>query len=125
MAGHAVLLVEDDEAFASFLKRKLEKAGEEVEFAKNADQGVIRAAQEKFDAVVTDLQLPGRAGLELLGGLRVVTELRRLAPDLPIIVITAFHTTDAAIEATKLGAFDYLIKPTRLESELSRFASEL
>jgi DNA-binding NtrC family response regulator len=125
MERHSILLVEDNESFAGFLKSKLEHAGHEVESVKNADQGVIRATERKFDAVVTDLQLPGRVGLELMGGLRLVTDLRRLVPNLPIIVMTAFHSTDAAIEATKLGAFDYLIKPTPVESELLRFVSEL
>src|SRR5690242_19283181 len=98
MERHSILLVEDNESFAGFLKSKLEHAGQEVESVKNADQGVIRATERKFDAVVTDLQLPGRVGLELMGGLRLVTDLRRLVPNLPIIVMTAFHSTDAAIE---------------------------
>src|SRR6266704_156270 len=111
MNSYAILLVEDERAFALGLKRELEAAGSKVECVQSADQGLIRAKEGTFDAVVTDLHLPGRLGLEPFSGLRLVTEVQRVAPRLPVILMTAFHTADAAIEAIKLGAYDYVTKP--------------
>jgi DNA-binding NtrC family response regulator len=64
-----------------------------------------RACNEKFDIVITDMKLPG------LNGLDIVRELHIARPRLPIILITAHGTTETAIEATKSGAYDYLVKP--------------
>jgi len=73
--------------------------------AERGDQGLAKAKEQPFDAVITDLKMPGLSGLEL------VEQLHATKPRLPIIVVTAFGTTETAIEATKLGAYDYLLKP--------------
>ncbi|MCL5097686.1 MAG: sigma 54-interacting transcriptional regulator, partial [Candidatus Omnitrophica bacterium] len=72
---------------------------------RTVDEGLARASGESFNVVITDLRLPGLNGLEL------VRQLHIAQPRLPIILITAFGTTDTAIEAMKWGAFDYLLKP--------------
>ena len=72
---------------------------------KRGDDGLARAANDPFNVVVTDLKLPGLNGLDL------VRQLHAARPRLPIILITAFGTTQTAIEATKFGAYDYLLKP--------------
>jgi len=64
-----------------------------------------RATRDAFNVVVTDLKLPGLNGLDL------VRQLHAARPRLPLILITAFGTTQTAIEATKFGAYDYLLKP--------------
>ena len=69
------------------------------------DEGLARAVKETFNVVLTDLRLPGLNGLDLVG------RLHAAQPRLPIILITAFGTTETAIEATKFGAYDYLLKP--------------
>src|ERR1043166_5487339 len=100
-----VLLVEDDESLAASLQSALEVTGFAVHTAAAADQGVATARKSNFDVVVTDLQMPGSSGLE------VVEKLHADQPHLPVIVMTAHHTAEAAIAATKLGAFEYLLKP--------------
>jgi len=69
------------------------------------DDGLLQAKQGAFALVITDLNLPGLSGLDLVG------ELHDARPRLPIILITAFGTTATAIEASRLGAFGYLLKP--------------
>ncbi len=72
---------------------------------KRGDEGLARAIEDSFNVVITDLRLPGLNGLEL------VRQLHAAQPRLPIILMTAFGTTETAIEAMKFGAYDYLLKP--------------
>ena len=76
-----------------------------VAVAERGDTGLAQAKEQLFDVVITDLKMPGLSGLEL------VEQLHAAKPKLPILLMTAFGTTETAIEATKLGAYDYLLKP--------------
>ncbi len=100
-----ILLIEDDPAIVMTLRRVLSEEGHEVQVEKRGDTGLAKGRQDGFDVVITDMKLPG------LGGLEVVRELHNVKPRLPIILMTAHGTTESAIEATKSGAFDYLLKP--------------
>jgi nitrogen regulation protein NR(I) len=100
-----ILLIEDDSSVVEGLKKELHAEGYDVVVAERGDLGFTRAKEELFDVVITDLEMPGLNGLEL------VERLHTSKPKLPIIVMTAFSTTETAIEATKLGAYDYLLKP--------------
>jgi len=86
--------------------------GYEVAVETRGDTGMARAARDPFNVVVTDLKMPG------LGGLELVKQLHAARPRLPIILITAFGTTQTAIEATKFGAYDYLLKPFDIQQLL-------
>ena len=107
-----ILLVEDDASAAKALQEVLGGEGYEVTLATRGDQGLILARDNPHDAVITDLRLPGMDGLEL------IRQLHRLRPRLPLILMTAHGTTETAIEATKLGAYDYLLKPFEMEELL-------
>ena len=100
-----ILLVDDDPGIVDTLSRVLTDEGYEVAVENRGDAGFTRAASESFNTVITDLKMPGLSGLEL------VRQLHAARPRLPIILITAFGTTQTAIEATKFGAYDYLLKP--------------
>ncbi|HZM04405.1 MAG TPA: sigma-54 dependent transcriptional regulator [Candidatus Saccharimonadales bacterium] len=100
-----ILLIEDDPGITDTLQRVLTGEGHEVTIEKRGDDGLALAVKDLFNVVITDLRLPGLSGLEL------IRELHTARPRLPIILITAFGTTDTAIEATKFGAYDYLLKP--------------
>jgi nitrogen regulation protein NR(I) len=100
-----ILLIEDDSGIQDTLQRVLSEEGHEVSVEQRGDAGLERAARDSFNVVVTDLKLPGLNGLEL------VRRLHATKPRLPIILITAFGSTETAIEATKAGAYDYLLKP--------------
>jgi nitrogen regulation protein NR(I) len=100
-----ILLIEDDSGISLALKKELEAEGYDVHLAARGDEGLAVALQQPCDVVITDLKMPGLSGLQL------VERLHAAKPKLPIIMITAFGTTETAIEATKLGAYDYLLKP--------------
>jgi nitrogen regulation protein NR(I) len=100
-----VLLIEDDPGIRDTLRRVLADEGHLVAVESRGDEGLARAARDPFNVVITDLRLPGLSGLEL------VRKLHAVLPRLPIILITAYGTTESAIEATKHGAYDYVLKP--------------
>src|ERR1051325_4032004 len=100
-----ILLIEDDAGIVGGLKKELHVEGYEIAVAERGDKGLAQAKEQAFDVVITDLKMPGLSGLEL------VEQLHATKPRLPIILMTAFGTTETAIEATKLGAYDYLLKP--------------
>jgi DNA-binding NtrC family response regulator len=104
-AAARILLIEDDSGITDTLQRVLAAEGHEVAIEKRGDGGLARAIKDSFNLVITDLKLPGLNGLEL------VRQLHTAKPRLPIILVTAFGTTETAIEAMKVGAYDYLLKP--------------
>jgi nitrogen regulation protein NR(I) len=103
-AGH-ILLIEDDASLALNLRDVLNEDRFEVTLCNRGDDGLKLAGREDYDAVLTDLRLPG------LGGLDLVRQLHTAQPRLPVVLMTAHGGVDMAIEATKLGAYDYLQKP--------------
>src|SRR5664280_1881925 len=100
-----ILLIEDNPGITAALKKELQAEGYQVITAARGDEGLARAKEHPCDVVLTDLKMPGLSGLDL------VAQLHAAKPKLPIIMMTAFGTTETAIEATKLGAYDYLLKP--------------
>jgi nitrogen regulation protein NR(I) len=100
-----VLLIEDDAAIVMTLRRVLAEEGYSVLVETRGDTGLARARHEQFDVLITDMKLPGLNGLDL------IRELHAAKPRLPLILMTAHGTTETAIEATKSGAYDYLLKP--------------
>ncbi len=104
-----ILLVEDDAGLSDSLYLVLTAEGNHVVLAQRGDLGLARASADNFDVVITDLKLPGLSGLEL------VRQLHAVKPRLPIILMTAHGTAETAIEATKFGAYDYLLKPFEME----------
>ncbi len=100
-----VLLIEDDTALAANLRAVLEDEGFRVTVCARGDEGARLALDGDYDVVLTDLRLPGTGGMELLG------QLHDALPRLPVVLMTAHGTIETAIEATKVGAYDYLQKP--------------
>src|SRR5215475_12276753 len=107
-----LLLIEDDSAVADGLQRVLGRNGYEVTVLLRGDEGLNQAGRDHFDVVLSDFKLPGLSGLEL------VAQLHAAKPLLPVIVMTAHGSTETAIEATKLGAYDYMLKPFEVEELL-------
>jgi two-component system NtrC family response regulator len=108
-ATHHVLVVDDEESQRTVLGGFLRKRGLQVSTAGSVDEAMRIAGQGVLDLVLTDLRMPGKTGLDLLD------ELRRLVPDVPLIVMTAFGTVANAVDAMKRGAADYLTKPINLD----------
>ncbi|HZM04350.1 MAG TPA: sigma-54 dependent transcriptional regulator [Candidatus Saccharimonadales bacterium] len=111
-----ILLIEDDLSAAAALERVLRDEDYSVQTIARGDAGLAEARDKNFDLVISDFKLPG------LNGLEVVRQVHALKPRLPIILMTAHGTTEIAIEATKLGAYDYLLKPFEMEELLDLVA---
>jgi putative nucleotidyltransferase with HDIG domain len=104
-----LLVVEDDTMVRDFCRRVLRMHGYLVMTAENGRKALNLLAEERFDLVLTDLQMPEVPGLQLL------EHMRHNYPDTDAIVFTAYATVDTARDALRLGAFDYLTKPVSVE----------
>ncbi|MGK0190464.1 MAG: DNA-binding NtrC family response regulator [Verrucomicrobiales bacterium] len=100
-----ILLVEDDDLLAEAIQDALEANDYAVTHAEDGDFALDLVEEQSFDLVLTDFRMGVMSGLELL------EKIKEVKPKLPVIMMTAHGTTDLAIEATKMGAFDYIIKP--------------
>ncbi|MDT8298012.1 MAG: sigma-54 dependent transcriptional regulator, partial [Spirochaetaceae bacterium] len=104
-----LLLVDDDKTALSLMRELLEGRGYEVDSVSGVDQAENSLEANAYRAVVTDLKMPGRSGLEL------VDTCRREYPETPVIMITGHGTIRNAVEALKAGAFEYLSKPIQMD----------
>jgi len=113
-----VLVVEDDVDTAQFVRTVLERrGGMSVSLVHEAMSALAAVAVESFDAVVTDIQMPGMSGLDLL------VELRSRAPGVPVVVTTAFASVDYAVEALRRDADEFLVKPVPAAVLVDRVSS--
>jgi len=100
-----ILVVEDSQRIAAFLRKGLSEEGYSVEVAADGDTAYEMATGQEFDAAVIDVMLPGRGGLDL------VRDLRDAGKSMPILLLTARDRVDDKIEGLDSGADDYLTKP--------------
>jgi len=100
-----ILVVDDKEGMRDFFEIFLTKEGYQVHAAARGEEALELAKGNRFDLVISDIKMPGMDGIELLKG------LRELDPQIPVIMITAYPTIESSIEAMRLGAYDYIIKP--------------
>ncbi len=100
-----ILFIDDDAGGRQMAVYNLRKAGYQVDEAENGRQGLERFRPESHDLVVTDVRMPEPSGID------VTRTLKERAPDVPVVVITAFADVDTAVAAMKAGALDFVIKP--------------
>ncbi len=112
-----ILIVDDDEGLVHFLDRFFVKQGYGVHVCNSGQSALDAMANEHFDLILLDYKMPG------LNGLDTLREVRRSQIKTPVIIMTAYGTTDTAIETMKLGAYDYLLKPFDRD-ELQRIAAD-
>jgi len=105
MNSGRILIVEDDHDLRRVTEALLQKCGYETSGAANASEAKAILEKQAFDLVITDLNLPGMSGLELLNSIR--TEY----PETSVVIITAYGTIETAVAAIKAGAYDYISKP--------------
>ena len=103
-----VLVIDDEQSIRYSLEVGLQTDDWRIHTASSGRQGLSLIPELNLDAVILDIRLPDLSGLE------VFANIRKIDPKLPVILITAFSTTETAIEAMKRGAFDYLLKPVDL-----------
>jgi putative nucleotidyltransferase with HDIG domain len=114
-----VLIVDDEEAIRSVIYRKLETEGYECVVESDGTEALETASSQHFDLVLTDVKMPGISGIEVLS--KVMDD----HPDTAVIMITAVANTQTAVEAMKMGAHDYVIKPFDLDDLSVRVARAL
>jgi two-component system response regulator PilR (NtrC family) len=115
----AILVVDDEEVMRDVLQSLLQPAGYTVTLAENAEQALELVRKKAFGAAIVDVMLPDMSGIELLD------ELKKLDPELVVLMITAFASVETAITAMKKGAFDYVTKPFKHEEVLHILANGL
>ncbi len=104
-----VLVVDDERAMREFLGVLLEKQGHTVIAASDGEQALRFVAQQAPDLIISDLRMPKLDGIGLLAG------IRQQHPHLPVVLITAYASSESTIEAMRLGADDYITKPFRID----------
>ncbi|HEV2749651.1 MAG TPA: sigma-54 dependent transcriptional regulator [Gemmatimonadales bacterium] len=109
MNGSTVLIVDDEQTLARSAKAFLVDHGYEAEVAGSGEQALELLERLQPDVVFADVRLPGMSGIDLL------KRIREFDPVLPVIMLTAYGSIEGAVEAVKLGAFDYVKKPVDLE----------
>jgi two-component system response regulator PhoP len=109
-----VLLVEDDQSLSRSLRTQLERAGYTVQSAEDGREGLYFATEFSVDVAIVDLGLPGMSGVDVIRGIRAKGK------DYPILVLTARDRWQDKVEALKLGADDYVVKPFHVEELLAR-----
>lgn len=114
MKGAKILLVDDEEVFAGNMARLLATRGYQVTTAYSGDDA-IRALQEQLvDVIVLDLKMPG------MDGLTTLREIQKLDLFTQTLMLTGHGSIDSALEAMKLGAYDYLTKPCEIDELVSK-----
>jgi len=113
-----VLVVDDEVDFLETLVNRLKKRKFEAEGVSSGEEALERLKGKHFDVVVLDIKMPG--GLD---GIETLREIRRIAPLAEVILLTGHASLETSIEGMKLGAFDYLLKPVRLEELMPKLAA--
>ncbi len=104
MSGN-ILIIDNEKRMCGVLKAALELDQHIVETAFDGDAGIQKFNKGEFDIVITDLKMPGKDGIAVLD------EVKKIAPETEVILMTAYATAQTAVEAMRKGAYDYLIKP--------------
>jgi len=104
-----ILVVDDEKGMREFLSIMLEKEGHEAVTAKDGVEAIGLLDDDIFDLVITDVKMPGKGGVEVLKA------VKEKSPDTVVLMITAYATTETAVEAMKEGAYDYIMKPFKVD----------
>jgi len=121
MSIQRVLVVDDDSLSREFLVEATGALGMDVKSAASGQEALTRISEQNYDLVLSDMRMPGMDGLQLLAA------LREQRPELPVVMVTAHGSIETAVEAIRLGAADFLLKPCTpdtLEMVLRRVADK-
>ncbi len=110
---HRILLVDDDLEFRKALSKMFEKSGYDVETTCDGQQALDALSEAVFDLIISDLRMPN------LGGVELMSEIRRRGLDTPIVFLTAFGEVESYMDLMNLGAFEYVNKPIKSQEILA------
>jgi DNA-binding NtrC family response regulator len=118
-ARGTILIVDDEQSIREILHRKLQSHGYDCVIAVDGKEALWKAFMQDFDLVLMDIKMPGMSGLEVLP--KLVTD----HPDISVVMLTAVSDIQTAVEAMKLGAYDYLTKPFNMDDLIMKVARAL
>ncbi|MFQ5459025.1 MAG: sigma-54-dependent transcriptional regulator, partial [Myxococcota bacterium] len=104
-----ILVVDDELSMREFLEIMLKKAGYDVESVADPEQALMHVENDTYDLVITDVLMPKMNGLDLL------RKIKEVSPEVVVLMMTAFATTETAVQAMKEGAYDYITKPFKVD----------
>ena len=108
-----VWIVDDDKSIRWVLEKALQKTDVEIQSFSNPDDVLKKLQHEEPDVIISDIRMPGMDGISLLG------QIKQLAPNIPVIIMTAYSDLDRAVSAFQGGAFEYLSKPFDVDEVVS------
>ena len=114
MAKIKILLVDDEEDFVKTISQRMQRRGQESDIALNGEQALSRIEQEVPDVVLLDLKMPGIDGMEVL------RRIKKAYPEVQVIIMTGHGSEKIETEARTLGAFEYLQKPTKIDTIMNK-----
>ena len=109
-----ILLVDDEKEFVETLAERLRTRGFHVTEAFNGDEALEKLKEFNFDVTILDVLMPGMSGIEALG------EIKKLKPLTEVLMLTGHGTIESAIEGMKMGAYDFLLKPCKMDVLLEK-----
>jgi len=114
MIGSKILLVDDEVVFTNNMSKLLTNRGYRVKAVNSGDAAIGALEEERFDVVVLDLKMPGMDGISTL------KEIKKLGLFTETLILTGHGSIDTALEAIKLGAYDYLTKPCEIDELVAK-----
>ncbi|MBI4202603.1 MAG: response regulator [Chloroflexi bacterium] len=114
-----ILVTDDDQSVRQMLQEVLRQAGHSVTAAANGERGLELLAQQRFAVLLLDIMMPGISGIEVLG------KVTSAYPETAVLMLTGVVDTKTAVEAMKLGAYDYITKPFDVEEILTKLGKAL
>jgi len=112
-----VLVVDDEKDFVEATVKRLGKRGIDAQGVLSGEQALELMKEKRFDVVLLDIKMPG--GMD---GIETLREMKKIAPLTEVILLTGHASVESSIEGLKLGAFDYLLKPMKLEDLITKLA---
>jgi DNA-binding NtrC family response regulator len=105
MGTNKALVIDDEQIVLDSVRKILKDENYEVDVSLSGREGLNQAVQNEYDIILTDIRMPD------MGGMRVLRDVKRAKPSLPVIIITGYASVKSAVQAMKLGAADYIEKP--------------
>lgn len=112
-----VLIVDDEERFRITLKKLLTANGLETDAVGSGMEAIEELQQRPYDVILLDVKMPGMSGIEALA------ELKKINPEVEVIILTGHASVDVAVEIMKLGGYEYLLKPCPMDELLAKIES--